>query len=80
MSHVPVLARVTCARIPVGKRTEIAVLIRRGLETVGRVADTELTAFTDGCSGLQSILTEAGCQKPPIADWFHIAMRLQHAK
>jgi hypothetical protein len=23
---------------------------------------------------------EAGCQKPPIADWFHIAMRLQHAK
>jgi hypothetical protein len=60
--------------------TEIAVLIRRSLETVGRVADTELTAFTDGCSGLQSILTEAGCQKPPIADWFHIAMRLQHAK
>ena len=56
------------------------MLIRRGLETVGRVADTELTAFTDGCSGLQSILTEAGCQKPPIADWFHIAMRLQHAK
>jgi hypothetical protein len=56
------------------------VLIRRSLETVGRVADTELTAFTDGCSGLQSILTEAGCQKPPIADWFHIAMRLQHAK
>jgi hypothetical protein len=55
--------------------TEIAVLIRRSLETVGRVADTELTAFTDGCSGLQSILTEAGCQKPPIADWFHIAMR-----
>jgi len=60
--------------------TEIAVLIRRSLEAVGRAADTELTAFTDGCSGLQSILTEAGCQKPPIADWFHIAMRLQHAK
>jgi hypothetical protein len=59
--------------------TEIAVLIRRSLETVGRAADTELTAFTDGCSGLQSILAEAGCQKP-IADWFHIAMRLQHAK
>jgi hypothetical protein len=60
--------------------TEIAALIRRSLETVGRAADTELTAFTDGCSGLQSILAEAGCQKPPIADWFHIAMRLQHAK
>ena len=37
-------------------------------------------ARPDGCSGLQSILAEAGCQKPPIADWFHIAMRLQHAK
>lgn len=59
--------------------TQIAVLIRRSLETVGRAADTELTAFTDGCSGLRSILAEAGCQKP-IADWFHIAMRLQHTK
>ena len=53
---------------------------RRADSTVGRASDTELTAFTDGCSGLQSILAEAGCQKPPIADWFHIAMRLQHAK
>jgi hypothetical protein len=60
--------------------TEIAVRIRRSLETVGRTADTELRAFTDGCSGLQSILAEAGCKKPPIVDWFHIAMRLQHAK
>jgi hypothetical protein len=60
--------------------TEIAVMIRRSLETVGRAADTELTAFTDGAPGLRSILAEAGCQKPPIADWFHIAMRLQHAK
>jgi hypothetical protein len=60
--------------------TEIAVMIRRSLETVGRAADTELTAFTDGAPGLRSILSEAGCKKPPIADWFHIAMRLQHAK
>ena len=60
--------------------TEIAVMIRRSLETVGRTADTELTAFTDGAPGLRSILAEAGCKKPPIADWFHIAMRLQHAK
>jgi hypothetical protein len=37
--------------------TEIAVLIRRSLETVGRTADTELTAFTDGCSGLQPALS-----------------------
>jgi hypothetical protein len=28
--------------------TEIAAMIRRSLETVGRAADTELTAFTDG--------------------------------
>jgi hypothetical protein len=50
------------------------------LETVGRTADTALTAFTDGCPGLQSILTEAGVTNAPIADWFHIAMRLQHVK
>jgi hypothetical protein len=60
--------------------TEIAVMIRRCLEAVGRTADTEVTAFTDGAPGLRSILAEAGCEKPPIADCFHIAMRLQHAK
>ena len=60
--------------------TDIAVLVRRGLETVGRTAATTLTAFTDGCPGLRSMLAEAGVTKPPIADWFHIAMRLQHAK
>jgi hypothetical protein len=60
--------------------TEIAPLIRRSLETVGRGGETELSTFTDGCSGLRSILAEAGCKKPPIADWFHVAMRLQHAK
>jgi hypothetical protein len=60
--------------------TEIAVMMRRSLETVGRTADTEVTAFTDGAPGLRSILSEAGRKKPPIADWFHIAMRLQHAK
>jgi hypothetical protein len=60
--------------------TDIAVLIRRNLETVGRTGDTALTAFTDGCPGLRSVLAEAGVDTPPIADWFHIAMRLQHAK
>ena len=60
--------------------TDIAALIRRSLEAVGQTADTAVTAFTDGCAGLQSILTAAGVAKPPIADWFHIAMRLQHAK
>jgi hypothetical protein len=60
--------------------TDIAVLIQRSLETVGRTADTELTAFTDGCPGLRSILADAGITNPPILDWFHIAMRLQHAK
>ena len=53
---------------------------RRGLADVGKTADTELTAFTDGCSGLRSILVKAGITKPPGLDWFHIAMRLQHAK
>jgi hypothetical protein len=39
-----------------------------------------VTAFTDGCAGLQSILADAGVTQQPIADWLHIAMRLQHAK
>lgn len=60
--------------------TDIAALIRRSLEAVGRTAGTTVTAFTDGCAGLQSILADAGVTKRPIADWFHIAMRLQHAK
>jgi hypothetical protein len=60
--------------------TDLAALVRRSLETVGRTDDTQLTAFTDGCPGLRSILAEAGVTTPPIADWFHVAMRLQHAK
>jgi hypothetical protein len=60
--------------------TPIEVLIPRGLREVGQTADTEITAFTDGCSGLRSILVDAGVTTPPFLDWFHIAMRLQHAE
>jgi len=60
--------------------TDIAALIRRCLDAVGRTAGATVTAFTDGCAGLQSILAAAGVTQQPIADWFHIAMRLQHAK
>jgi hypothetical protein len=60
--------------------TAIETLIRRSLAEVGTAADTELTAFTDGCPGLRSILVKAGITKPPGLDWFHIAMRLQHAE
>ena len=59
--------------------TDIAALIRRTLDTLGWTSDTALTAFTDGCSGLRSILAAAGVASPPIADWFHVSMRLQHA-
>src|SRR6187402_617181 len=59
--------------------TAIETLIRRSLADVGQTTDTELTAFTDGCPGLRSILVKAGITKPPGLDWFHIAMRLQHA-
>jgi hypothetical protein len=38
-----------------------------------------VTAFTDGCPGLRSILVDAGITTPPFLDWFHIAMRIQHA-
>jgi hypothetical protein len=50
--------------------TAIEALIQRGLVDVGKTADTELTAFTDGCSGLRSILVNAGVTKPPLLDWF----------
>ncbi len=59
--------------------TDISALIRRNLRAVGRTDDTEVTAFTDGCPGLRSVLVKAGVAKPPILDWFHIAMRVQHA-
>jgi hypothetical protein len=60
--------------------TDITAPIRRTIETVGRDDDTEVTAFTDGCPGMRTILANAGVTKPPILDWFHIAMRLQHTK
>ena len=60
--------------------TDIVALIRRVLDALGRTGATALTAFTDGCSGLRAILAAAGITGPPIADWFHLAMRLQHAK
>jgi len=60
--------------------TDIRALIRRSLDAVGRTEGTALTAFTDGCPGLRRILADAGAAEPPILDWFHIAMRLQHLK
>ncbi len=60
--------------------TDIVPLIRRTLDALGRTGDTALTAFTDGCSGLRAILAAAGVTGPPSLDWFHLSMRLQHAK
>jgi hypothetical protein len=60
--------------------TDITALIQQALETVGRTDTTKVTAFTDGCPGLRMVLANAGVTKPPILDWFHIAMRLQHTK
>jgi hypothetical protein len=60
--------------------TNITALIQRTLETVGRTDTTEVTAFTDGCPSLRTVLANAELTKPPILDWFHIAMRLQHTK
>jgi hypothetical protein len=58
--------------------TDLAGLIRRSLDAIGRTEGTALTAFTDGCPGLRRILLDAGVAGLPILDWFHIAMRLQH--
>ena len=60
--------------------TDIRALVRRSLDAVGQTKGTALTAFTDGCPGLRRILADAGVAGPPILDWFHIAMRLQHLK
>jgi hypothetical protein len=60
--------------------TDITAVLQKILETVGRTATTKVTAFTDGCQGLRAVLTNVGITKPPILDWFHIAMRLQHTK
>src|SRR3954453_1138864 len=50
--------------------TSIEALIQRGLKEVSQTTDTKLTAFTDGCSGLRSILVNAGVTEPPGLDWF----------
>ena len=60
--------------------TDIKVLINRNLDAVGRTGETESTAFTDGCSRLRNILTEAGVTTAPFLDLFHIGMRLQHLR
>ncbi|MBV8890691.1 MAG: hypothetical protein JO266_01725 [Acidobacteria bacterium] len=60
--------------------TDITALTQRTLETMGQTDATEVTAFTDGCPGLRTVLANAGVTRPPILDWFHIAMRLQHTK
>jgi hypothetical protein len=60
--------------------TDITALIQQTLQTLGRTDTTEVTAFTDGCPGLRTVLANVGVTKPPILDWFHIAMRLQHTK
>ena len=60
--------------------TEIETVIRRCLKNAGRTGVTRLTAFTDGCPGLRNILAGVGVLDPPVLDWFHIAMRLQHVR
>jgi hypothetical protein len=42
--------------------TDITALLRQNLQSVGCTTDTAVTAFTDGCSGLRSILANAGSQ------------------
>jgi hypothetical protein len=59
--------------------TDITALIHRNLEAVGQTNNSEVIAFTDGRPGLRCILADAGVTKPPILDWFHITMRMQHA-
>jgi hypothetical protein len=59
--------------------TDISALLRQKLDVAGQAAATVVTAFTDGCPGLRTVLANAGIPTPPILDWFHLAMRFQHA-
>jgi hypothetical protein len=59
--------------------TDISALLRQKLDVAGRAASTVVTAFTDGCPGLRTVLVNAGVPTPPILDWFRLAMRFQHA-
>ena len=59
--------------------TDISALLSRNLGVAGRATATVVTAFTDGCPGLRTVLVNAGVPTPPILDWFHLAMRFQHA-
>jgi hypothetical protein len=69
------------ARTPYKRlRRRATALLRRTIDTIGRDDDTAVTAFTDGCPALRPVLGHAGVTKPPILDWFHIAMRLQHTR
>jgi hypothetical protein len=63
-----------------GSETDLVTLIGRTLDGVGRTEATVLTGFTDGCAGLRSVLDAVGVMTPPMLDWFHISMRLQHVE
>jgi hypothetical protein len=39
-----------------------------------------VTAFTNGCPGLRSVLVDARVTTPPVLHWLHVAMRVQYAK
>src|SRR4051794_24124966 len=58
--------------------TDLAGLIRRSLDAVGRTEGIVLTASTDGCTRLRRILLYAGSEGIPILERFHIAGRRHH--
>ena len=59
--------------------TDISALLSKNLGVAGRADATVVTAFTDGWPCLRTVLVNAGIPTPPILDWFHLAMRFQHA-
>jgi hypothetical protein len=66
--------------VVLNRSAEEGVLLNRNLDSVGRTGETELTAFTDGCSGLRNILADAGVTTAPFLDWYHIGMSLQYLR
>ena len=65
------------------KRTSRHSIRRKSSTRSAEPKTPRWTAFTDGCPGLLRILVDTGVDDPydpPILDWFHIGMRLQHLK
>jgi len=53
--------------------------VRQAMIQSGCTEGTQVTVLSDGDAGLRAIQREVAAQSEHILDWFHLAMRFQHA-